>query len=173
MESTDDIGLELILIKTVVLLIFYKCWRDYSAWNNSAETGPCYCGGTWVYYAFGLLTIAAGLCCCFDADATVRRRGADGLEELALLRDLSIGDSVLSVDPFTRRALWQPVLAKAHYSLLDGAQQLSPMRRLVLGANVSASLTLSHTHFIFARKGGTAAPERMLAQDVHVGDELL
>ena len=71
------------------------------------------------------------------------------------LHELSLGDEVLSLDPFTRKPFFEPVLAKAHYSFWDGGRRLSPMRTLELEAEpggnttVCTSITLSHTHFIY------------------------
>ena len=157
----------MLAIKVPLILMFFAA--------TQAEHRGQYRRSHCALVMFGVLVVCLSMCCCFDADATVRRRGRDGREELTALRDLSIGDSVLSVDPYSLRTLWQPVLAKAHYSFADGAHGLSPMRRLVLEANASA-ITLSHTHFIFARRPGApplAPPERLLARDVQVGDKLL
>ena len=52
----------------------------------------------------------------------------------------------------TRETYWEEVMAKVHYSAFDGGRQFSSMRTLVLASN--ASITLSHTHFIFAQAGG-------------------
>ena len=108
-----------------------------------------------------------------DADSTVWRLKLDDrtMEEVAL-RDLTIGDSVLSLNPVTRETYWEEVMAKVHYSAFDGGRQFSSMRTLVLASN--ASITLSHTHFIFAQAGGDdAAQELVRARDVQVGDWLL
>jgi hypothetical protein len=85
----------------------------------------------------GIPITLIALCCCFDADATVWRLvdddaaaaraaaggggaplvrhatlGDGGMERVAL-RELALGDSVLTVDPWTREPAWEPIAAKA------------------------------------------------------------
>jgi hypothetical protein len=131
------------------------------------------------------------LCCCFDADSTVwRRRTRDdhsvAVEQICV-SDIAIGDSLLSMNPFTRQTYWEPVIAKAHYSYFDGGYQLSPMRTLWLERNIS-HITLSHTHFIYVYAKAhqdqddivnnemyllSEEPQLLLARDVQVGDYVL
>ena len=73
----------------------------------------------------GIVLCGLALCCCFDADSTVWRLDEAGHREQVALREISVGDSVLSMDPGARRTYWEPVLAKAHYSYFDGGASLS------------------------------------------------
>jgi hypothetical protein len=127
----------------------------------------------------GTLVCMISLCCCFDADSTVWRRsggpGGAGAPERVAVRDLAVGDIVLSADPSTGRTRWEPVLARAHFSFLDGGSQLVEMRTLVLERNLSR-LTLSDTHFVYtvpAPEAATAAPRLVHARDVLPGDHVM
>ena len=150
------------------ILAFYRSVTD-------PRTGDTVNDGCWkgILITFGIIFVLVCLCCCFDADSTVWRLNLDGhtMEEVAL-RELSLGDSVLSLNPVTRETHWEKVMAKVHYSAFDGGRHLSSMRTLVLASN--ASITLSHTHFIYAHADDDAAAQELVrARDVRIGDRLL
>ena len=152
------------------ILGFYRCETEPRAGRPSTANDGCW---KCILITFGIIFVLVCLCCCFDADSTVWRLNLDGhtMEEVAL-RELSLGDSVLSLNPVTRETHWEKVMAKVHYSAFDGGRHLSSMRTLVLASN--ASITLSHTHFIYAHADDDAAAQELVrARDVRIGDRLL
>ena len=171
--TSDQINIHLIHIGCMAI---YGClFAGYRHAQNPGNNMTADQNSCWrcVLIGFGIIFTLICMCCCFDADSTVWRLKLDDrtMEEVAL-RDLTIGDSVLSLNPVTRETYWEEVMAKVHYSAFDGGRQFSSMRTLVLASN--ASITLSHTHFIFAQAGGDdAAQELVRARDVQVGDWLL
>eukprot|EP00483_Globobulimina_turgida_P006956 UN06970 len=72
-----------------------------------------------------------------------------GIDEVLYqqIRDIKIGDYVLSMNPLTNELFWDEVEIKIHYSWYDDANSYVPMRRLYLDNNNTSSITLSYDHF--------------------------
>ena len=165
------------VIDFACLVIYGSLLYWYNHQSEASRQSDRCCGyadaSACILMVLGVLFTLICLCCCFDADSKVWRIKLDGhtMEEV-LLRELALGDSVLSLNPATRETYWESVRAKVHYSAFDGGHQLSSMRALTLATN--ASITLSHTHFIFVHAAADAAEQQLVrARDVRVGDRLL
>ena len=91
-----------------------------------------------------------------------------------LLRDVEIGDHVLTLNPRTNEVFWEEILIRVHYEWYDQNDEYVSMRTLYLEHNISA-ITLSHDHIIYVDgNNGTAvtAPTVVQSGDVGIGDKL-
>ena len=156
----------------ILLIVLWKVQEKY----------PCFAGVNvainvlfvigLVIFFFCLLIIAdGGLGICFDADSIVTIKRMNNVMDI-LLRDIEIGDSVLTLDPEKNSSLfWDEILIKIHYDWYDQKDQYVTMRTLCLENNVS-SITLSPDHFIFINNIDTGKPMVIQAQQVKIGDKL-
>ena len=134
----------------------------------------------WVIFgilALGVLSMHHLLCqdfggSCFSADSMVYIQKSNNTQNIYKLplRDLEIGDYVLTLDPVTNNVYFDEVLLRIHYEWYDNNNTYYPMRKLYLKNNVS--ITLSDDHFVFKWDNVTNKPQVIQSELIEIGDVL-